>query len=462
LRDLGAAFDGQMRIQDAIRTWKEAIELYGTLGPLGLDGMAQLYGATAFIASQESPPEALRICQTGLRAIGDAPDGPGLGSLLLQTARAYQFNGLSEEAWDYCQRATGIARRLGDAHLEAEILAMQGLLPGQSAQESINALTKAAELAEAVGEDETALRALSNVSNRVPDLIVRRDNYLRAAAMARRRGRSEVSYLGALSIYAWRKLGALDEAEATLNSMQRQLAELAEQSWTSIMITHLSEAALQICRGEWIQVVELLRVCQADARERGDRQYLMYTMADLAFSLAEIGILGDGFTAGSREEAEVALTEAVESGARLHTSTENPTLQRCHLIKLWAHQGQFGEARGLLAEARTIRDAAGLQINQITEAYLLSAEAVLAAAEGDYAEAIMIFSRAIETFDQLGMRWDYARNLIDWAEAQLGRNEPGDLEEARRLLQESLTMFQEMGAPGYEAVVKEKLEKRVS
>ena len=101
---------------------------------------------------------------------------------------------------------------------------------------------------------------------------------------------------------------------------------------------------------------------------------------------------------------------------------------------------------------------AGLQINLITEAYLLSAEAVLTAAERRYAEAITTFSEAVETFDQLGMRWDHARNLIDWGEAHLGRNEPGDLDRARLLLQESLKMFQEMGAPGYEAVVKEKLE----
>jgi tetratricopeptide (TPR) repeat protein len=457
LSQLGTSLNGQRRLQESIQTWDDAIKLYRTLGPEGLDGMALLYSATALTASGESPPEALKVCQTGLRAVAGAPDGSGLGSLLLQTARAYHVSGLPEEAWDFCHQAMAMARRLGDIHLEAEVLTLQGLLPRQPAQESIKALTKAIELAESVGENVTALRALGNLSNRVPDLGARRENLLRAAALARQYGRSEVYYLGALSLHAFRKLGALDEAEATLNTMHHQLADLAEESWTSIMITRLAEAALQICRGEWAQVIEPLRECQADARQRGDRQYLMYTDADLAFALMESGILGDGSTAGGWEEAEMALTEAVELAAHLHTTTENPTLWRCYLIRLKAIQGHFREAHTLLAEALEARDAAGLQINLITEAYLLSAEADLAAAEGYYAEAIRTFAEAVETFDQLGMRWDHARNLIDWANAHRGRNQSGDLEHARERLQESLKMFEEMGAPGYVAVVEEKL-----
>jgi hypothetical protein len=56
------------------------------------------------------------------------------------------------------------------------------------------------------------------------------------------------------------------------------------------------------------------------------------------------------------------------------------------------------------------------------------------------------------------MRWRWARTLLDWAEAHVGRGEPGDLERARTLLQEAHAAFEQMGIPRYAALAKERLD----
>ena len=55
-------------------------------------------------------------------------------------------------------------------------------------------------------------------------------------------------------------------------------------------------------------------------------------------------------------------------------------------------------------------------------------------------------------------RWEWARRLIDLADALIQRDEPGDQELARQHLQQSLDMFTEMGAPGYIKVLEERME----
>jgi hypothetical protein len=53
--------------------------------------------------------------------------------------------------------------------------------------------------------------------------------------------------------------------------------------------------------------------------------------------------------------------------------------------------------------------------------------------------------------------WGLARRLIDLGDSLVGRNEPGDLERAQGIYQQSLDMFTEMGAPGYIKVLEERL-----
>jgi hypothetical protein len=84
--------------------------------------------------------------------------------------------------------------------------------------------------------------------------------------------------------------------------------------------------------------------------------------------------------------------------------------------------------------------------------------ALVASAEGRWVEALAAFEAVTGIQDRYGMRWDWARSLLDWAEAYAARGEPGDRERAVDLLRESQAAFEEMGSPGYAVVAQDRLQ----
>ena len=56
------------------------------------------------------------------------------------------------------------------------------------------------------------------------------------------------------------------------------------------------------------------------------------------------------------------------------------------------------------------------------------------------------------------MRWYQYWTMVEWAEAYLARNEPGDREQALQLLGEAQMQFEDMGADGYVSIVAARLE----
>jgi hypothetical protein len=61
-------------------------------------------------------------------------------------------------------------------------------------------------------------------------------------------------------------------------------------------------------------------------------------------------------------------------------------------------------------------------------------------------------------YDKLGLRWYWARSLIDWAEALAVGEKLADLERAGELLREAQAAFEEMGIPRYAALARDRLE----
>ena len=89
--------------------------------------------------------------------------------------------------------------------------------------------------------------------------------------------------------------------------------------------------------------------------------------------------------------------------------------------------------------------------------YRLSAEAELARAEGCWDDAVSKCKALIDIYQAGGYRWNWARRLIDLGDALVGRDLPGDREQAEQAYRQSLEMFTEMGAPGYIQVLEERL-----
>ena len=88
-------------------------------------------------------------------------------------------------------------------------------------------------------------------------------------------------------------------------------------------------------------------------------------------------------------------------------------------------------------------------------------EAKLAKAEGSWRKALAAFEKTVDTMGRRKWRWHRARTLMEWAEAYLGRGEPGDRERALELLREAESEFEVMGAHGWVERVRGRLAQLV-
>jgi tetratricopeptide (TPR) repeat protein len=459
LAGLGEALYCQSRFEEAIQTWRDGIDEYQVLGDD--DGVAKQYARSARAVWHLGDHLAgLRLCQEGLEVVCGAPESAGLAILMHEAGRAYYFNGLPDEGRPLCQQALEMAERLGAIAVQADTLATLGVFTKDEPQEALSALTKAVELTEAAGLLEIGFRAHHNLGNIKRALLVdqraAREHYVRAASLARQRGSAQEE-LFSLSVavgmsLALGELEAVEEALPKLEGLAQAIPD-PEQAQRGL---HDIKATLLQARGEWAEAWRLRRESSEIARQRGDFQGVRDGTSSLAQFLLEMDRLGlfedEEASAAALAEAEAALGEALQL---TEGSLGGLVWMLSQLSMLRARQGQFDESHRLLSEAR--------EESKLTPAVwnvqvLANAEGRLAAAEERWPEALTAFEAAAGAEARMGMRWSWARILLDWADAHVSRGQPADLERAQALLREARAAFEEMDSTYYASLVGERLQ----
>jgi len=117
--------------------------------------------------------------------------------------------------------------------------------------------------------------------------------------------------------------------------------------------------------------------------------------------------------------------------------------------------GNLDQARGFLTRAR---DLSSPNIGLIDQSLLLLDEALIATEERRWLEAFKGFNSAAQNFAHKDMLWDLARTRCAWADAHLKRGKPKDIQEGRKLLGETLALYQKMGAKKHTGIVEVKLK----
>jgi hypothetical protein len=163
------------------------------------------------------------------------------------------------------------------------------------------------------------------------------------------------------------------------------------------------------------------------------------TRADLLLELNDLD--------GAAEVLQETL-ELVERGFM------DPVEPRALLVALYARQGRLTEAHQVLSETRERAGASPGTFNQLA---LTVAGARLAVAERDWSTAFAAYESACAQAARQHIRWQHAQTLREWAEAHLARNEPGDLDRARALLQEAQSESETLNVPRYVALVSDRL-----
>lgn len=459
-RGLGEALSRQSRLQEAIEVWRQGIELSQATGDG--DRVARLYALTSRAAWYSGDREqGLQVCEEGLRQVEGQPESVGIAVLLHEAARSLCTNSRDQDrARSLCMQALEMARRLDAVEVEAEALTTLGILPDQSPEAAVEALTAAVELSESAQLITQSWRAHNNLGAILQDVIgdyrAAQEHLRRAAELSRRIGDVEreivtVSNLCNLLLLT----GDTKEATRTIRSVRQLLGESANPG-PATMGALINEAVCWRHQGELRAAIRQLTVCQAEARQKGMLDSLFLAGNVMAETVLESWALPNmdgpgGFSPQSAAQLEATLAETIGIGDQ--GPATGSAWPRSLLGIVRAYQGRYEEARNLVAGAR---ERAGEQLVSLDEARLLWAEAVIAVAEQRWTSATAAFEGVTGLYDHMGMRWWRARALYGWAEACASRREPTDLEQGRTLLREALAMFEELDIPRYSTRIRER------
>ena len=446
LTGLGEALYRRGETNEASEHLQQAILLYKGLG----DNyhMGYIYSRLSYVYwHTESYLKAWELCQEGLALLEGASDNSGYARLLAEAGRTAYFIRAGDEAASLCQRSIEMAQRVGDKEIEAEA-SITLALQKKDIKEKISILEKVIVLAEAEKLMRTASRAHNNLAasianNRINPEAAHYHN-VRSVEIARQIGDME-GMLSALRNLYWSYIfdGELTTVEGIVNEI---LNGFPVPKSRSEKFHNENNFLLLQCKGEWNEALEKTREPIDGFREEG--MYLPLairndTLAELILDLNRF----ESFT--DLSEAEAALEENININIYWMAMRA-----RYLLAIIFARQKRFPAARDNIVQAEI--NLSGIENYAENEMRRL-AEFELALAEERWGDAVIASESSLEIMRGDGARWQYARRLIDFADALISRNDPGDLERAHETYQQSLDMFTEMGAPGYIKVLEERL-----
>ncbi|HSJ58461.1 MAG TPA: SpoIIE family protein phosphatase [Anaerolineae bacterium] len=457
LAQLGESLVRQDRFDEALDTWRQAIEICRAAG--NLDGVARLYSRSARAAwYADDTPRGLALCEEGLAAVGDAPESPDQARLLHEAARAYLFNGQAGRAGPLLRQALDMARRQAALDVEADALITFGVLPDIPGDEALSALRTAVDLVHEHGLIHIAGRAHHNLGimtgGITGDLHAAREQFREAVRIAHRRGVASEEALSSMSVFGLSMaLGDIQGGEEAISRIQ-ELLQLVPDPETIRLELHSMQAGLSGVKGDWERASELQHQVYLEAERRGNLQLVLSAAEELVWFTLEMHSLGRPLPAqvASWAEAEALVNRVLEITAAGLGSRVAP---RALLSIVRVRQGRLGEARARLAEAEShARDYPSAWDDQM----LRIARVELAVADRRWTDALALAEEIAAFEHERDRRWNWARALRQWAEIHVRRGEPSDLERAQGLLRQARHVYQQMGIERYATLVGERLE----
>jgi len=445
LSGLGTALSRQGFDDEALQTWHQGIDLFQALGDH--DRVADLYAHSSYVIWHSGDQsKSWSLCQEALALLESSPDGPGMARLLAEAGRAALFGRFEEQSKPLCQRALEMAERLGLLEVQAQArntLAIQC----DDLEKRINILEEVVELTETNGLLRIAARAHHNLGYYLGysgDPISAHPHNLRSFELGRDHGDIGgmlycLTYLA--ECCCW--LGELQAVEDILAEIEH-IGSIAPESQAQYYLRKV-QTMFRIFRGEWVQALESILILGEEARRGSDFLRLSENNLELAEIILELNRF-EGYD--DCDQAETVLVENLE------INSWRIELSRSRMPIVCARQGRLEEAHNWHTELEEVLK--GLEYDSF---YMMRLRAIveLAYAEERWGEAVAACESLIEICERSGHRWEWARRLIDLADALIQREEPGDQEQVRQHLRQSLDMFTEMGASGYMSVIQERL-----
>ncbi len=429
---LGEALFRQDRLPDAEKFMRTAIENYYSLGDL--DKMASIYARMGRSAwSRGAIPESLSICQEGMGKLSPDLEGEGIAALMHETARAFRFNNLQEEALPLARRALEMAKKLNLAEVQADTLSTIGIITTQPFEAQYEALKQAAELAEREGSLYTAGRTLINYGG----IIVRKGKpkealpiFYRAIDFTRRMGSQGLEYFYSISLLSTEfSLGHLEKVHSILAHLQ-EIEPLIQLPASTILRYKVNYILLEGI---------LLRLEVGSAAARDFLLENLQTIIDSGNSNALLESYDTLFEISLELDDLEAAQKFIDSSTEIIDSSEDPKLYsaNCYLSSFLVELKKLNleDARRYLSKAKAIFD-------QLSDSMMrwqgYRCEAMLLSAESRYEEAWQIFEKALNDLQNAGMLIREILLVDEYSDSLIVSNKPEALKNARSLLQEAI------------------------
>ena len=450
---LGEAVYRQSRFDEALQTIHTSINIYNSIGDS--DNVARLYGRVGRILWYAGDrPAGLQTCLHGLELVKDAKDSKGKASLMHEAARAYHFNGMSDKALPLCRQALALAEQFGASYVQADALATLGILAGLSPEESLEALRKSVDLAEANGFLQVSMRAHQNLGTMIRTWLMDNEaaleHFHRSAEQGRMRGAASEEIIGLVSYTSCLfSPGRYKEIEAELP----RLDELVEKISNPIPMRNAVKfirGALAGYRGDWEAAISIFRELLRSWRELKNLEAQISMLNELTDYLLEENRWGE---LDDLSETETLRLDAVRIVDR-DDSEENMWVYP-RMAVLRARQGRLDEAREWLERARNVAKARPTPWNEL---YQGESEIEIAIAEHDWQVALGIIEKLNAIEVRSGFRVPSSKAVLSWADLHIRRGEPADMERAQVLLREALTTYAEIGLGHYPLIAQNKLQ----
>jgi tetratricopeptide (TPR) repeat protein len=423
-----------------LRFWNEALSLRKQLDEK--EKVAELHRKIAVVLwrevgkkeqAQENFDEALRILEA-------EPESVELAALYAARASMSYFTEDVTKARSWAEKALELGRKLNALEVIASSYIDLGLVLGAGGEttEAIECLEKALKTALENGYVDIALRAYNNLAAELPTEKTERmlDCHEKGLELAKKAGHiQEISWLEGQLATEYFSMGNTGKALTLVEESEvlgRRIGNLFNLSVSTLFLGVLYHVI-----GEWNKGERYLQESLRISQNINNTQSLSNSYQFLGWCQ---------YDRGEYAKAKEYFEKMSEIDERRGKAVQVTDYQRFAMT--YIELGEIDKAKTLLGDMHKF---AHEKQNRQLIADEHAARAMLLRAEKKWTESIELFEKSLRENEALGARqWNvyYLAKLVlyEYARVYLERNQLGDKERARDLLNQALEIFQKMGA----------------
>jgi tetratricopeptide (TPR) repeat protein/predicted Ser/Thr protein kinase len=445
LAQMGLAQAFQSKNQEALETWREAINLFESLDEI--DRVAELYArSTRTTWDSGDTFGSLAIAEEGLSKVSEYEVGPGLARLFAEYSRACYFNGKLENSGEYSERGLKIAEDLDLVEIQVETLTTLGLCLQHQPERAIDYLEKAAHLADRSNLPRQATRVHNNLAiqymRHEANFNKAMQEMQTAAEIAHRVGDRDGELFFHANLGMWQiAQGQIKQAEQDIPRLKELSDSLAGEGAGTLGFDQLINLLI-LAKGNFDQALDYAQTRLEKTRLIGDLQRVGYALE----FIVQIAIITGDLDLGKQtaEEYIELAAKDIASAAEAHSlisiiysRQRDPDLAKHHYEKA----------------AEEMKSPMQGNVDRMWSDW---AESELLLAEQKKADAWNAFERLYKNVLGYKFSWYAIWLKTEWGFAMLQHGDQGEQEQGRHILEEASEEFQSMGADGFVDFIKEK------